>query len=124
MMSEFDPERLPPLPVTLERAHEEIRYLQKRLFLANQQVAAGVIKREQDKRAAQETIKLLVEELQDASARYHQKLYPTESCIKERANGAGGCGACSLCCKEAKEKAEELAFKLLKLDKQKKRKKK
>lgn len=59
----FDPSLLPPLPVTLEKSHEEIRYLQRQLFLSRQNLAKQIEEREKDRRAARGNIRALSEEL-------------------------------------------------------------
>lgn len=57
-MDLFDPQRLPPLPVTLEEAHREIRYLQRKLYIERQQLATNVVEREKDRRAAKGNIRM------------------------------------------------------------------
>lgn len=62
-MMMFDPSLLPPLPVTLEESHKEIRYLQRQLFLSRQNLAKQIEEREKDRRAARGNIRALSEEL-------------------------------------------------------------
>lgn len=62
-MYSFSSELLPPLPVTLDEAHREIRYLQYQLYLTRQNTAKQVEEREKDRRAARGNIKALAEEL-------------------------------------------------------------
>lgn len=58
----FTTEALPPLPVTLEEAHKEIRYLQRELYKARQAFAEQVVERQKDGRALRGNIKALAEE--------------------------------------------------------------
>lgn len=58
----FTTEALPPLPVTLEDAHREIRYLQYQLYKARQAFAQQVVERQKDGRALRGNIKALAEE--------------------------------------------------------------
>jgi hypothetical protein len=56
------PELLPPLPVSLEDAHREIRYLQNQVYFARSQLAKSIEEREKDRRAARGNIQALREE--------------------------------------------------------------
>jgi regulator of replication initiation timing len=52
----------PPLPADLETAHKELRYWQRQVIVARQQVAKMAEKRELDKRSARGNIKSLMQE--------------------------------------------------------------
>jgi hypothetical protein len=70
----FYPELLPPLSVTLEEAHREIRYLQQKLYFANEQLAIQVVEREKDRRAARgniEALKKLNQQLKRAHGQHY-----------------------------------------------------
>ena len=58
----LDPERLPPLPGTLEECHREILYLKRELFHARNEWAQQVTERQKERRALKGSIKVLAEE--------------------------------------------------------------
>lgn len=59
------PDIFPPKHVDIDRANQEIRYLQEQVFKAREALAACIIEREKDKRAAKGNIKALSEENQE-----------------------------------------------------------
>lgn len=67
-----------------QRLFEECSELRARLTTANKE--NETLRRERD----------------EVRAMFEQKMYPSESCRTERAEGNGGCGGCSLCVAEEK----------------------
>lgn len=69
----------PPLPVTLEESHKEIRYLQQQVYAARQGVVQQIENREVDRRAAKGNIESLAEEnryLREVAKLFREKYNP------------------------------------------------
>jgi hypothetical protein len=84
-MSLFEPERLPPLPVTLEEAHREIRYLQRRLYLERQVLATNIEEREKERRAARGNIRVLADRIAEAKV-WVKLVVEAKSLVRARQN--------------------------------------
>jgi len=58
-MENLDPEKVPPLPTTLEEAHKEIRYLQRCLFNERLRAMGKLERAENDRKALLGELKAL-----------------------------------------------------------------
>lgn len=59
------PDRLAPLPNTLEEAIREINYLRLQVYLARLNLANQIVEREKDRRAARGNIRALADKLKE-----------------------------------------------------------
>jgi hypothetical protein len=59
------PDRLAPLPNTLEEAIREINYLRLQVYLARFNLANQIVEREKDRRAARGNIRVLADQLKE-----------------------------------------------------------
>jgi len=61
----LSPDRLAPLPNTLEEAIREINYLRIQVYLARLNLANQIVEREKDRRAARGNIRVLADQLKE-----------------------------------------------------------